>query len=82
MTNIAPIPTPANNSCRLAKKKLSSNLYSAHIAEALYTMMIPIVSKPPMEESNSQSVFGRLDLRKEKPHFLGLELGVRMQRSG
>lgn len=75
-------PTPANRSCLLAKKKLSSNLYSAHTAEALYTMMTPIVSKLPMENSNSQSVFGMLDLRKEKPHFLDLELGVRMQRSG
>jgi hypothetical protein len=45
MTNIAHTPSPANRSWRLAKKKESSNLYVAHTALALYTMIRPMVNK-------------------------------------
>lgn len=41
---MAAIPTPANKVCLLAKKKESSNLYSAHTALALYTMISPTAS--------------------------------------
>jgi hypothetical protein len=44
ITNMAHTPSPANNSCLLAKKNESSNLYEAHTALALYTIMSPIVS--------------------------------------
>lgn len=36
-------PTPANKSWRFAKKNESSNLYVAHTALALYTIIRPIV---------------------------------------
>lgn len=38
------MPKAANSSCRFAKKNASSNLYVAHMALALYTMIKPIES--------------------------------------
>lgn len=74
MKNMAMIPMPANNSCRLAKKKESSYLYVAHTALALYTMMSPIVNSNNVMITSKKSgdVFFVCKAEHPKLHFFGL----------